>query len=608
MLFSRDLKLKGTNKTLSQMREKFARDLRANRRKGVVPVFISTLWFLFSLGITIQAAFYELGSNAQAHDLAMGLFVSWFPILILCSIVDRNPVASDDIQRKLNKMIDLTCESLQDFECREDFIASFRNEPEAQKMAYWVRKISRQAEYIKDEYFHGFAGQGRVRFHYGAAHAILIDLEKAYIAEHGRNWLANEHEARMHLMLGQVDKGLVWFDGRQFWQIASALLIVVGTGAGGFILSYFTPTVGLACRSGGFAFFGIVSLALLLAEFLIWFWTSPIRGEQLHGIVQQQISESTLAGHKSIDFVGLATTKSVLAWMLRVYEATALFIALLCTRLICWRRKHRRNCLPKVEHAVREHFMFLRSLTARQWWERCFLQPLEVLNTLWLCYLILGQTFGLYNTCECMSSMWAPGGGYVDFTQWDYSTAPAIEHYWITGTCLTCIIMGLGMIYICIEWCVQAHLSTEDYDDAMKGLKNTRRFRRLTFRMRYPASAAVLLINRLLRAMKMRKSHERKTLVWTKSSRYTPSIRRPVLNMANTLNFIPFTRAEADEEMGEKDDRQEEEVARPSAARVSDRGEDESQKRGSVTMQPLLDRNGSRESDSPAVTRGPLLS
>jgi hypothetical protein len=185
VLFSRDLRLLGTNKILREKREKFAQELRANRRKGVVPVFISTMWFLFSLGITIQAAFYDLGSNAQAHDLAMGLFVSWFPILILSSIVDRNPVASDDIQRKLNGLIDMTCDSLQNFECREEFIASFQHEPKAHKMAYWVRRISHQAEYIKGEYFHGFAGQGRVRFHYGAAHAILIDLEKAYIADHG---------------------------------------------------------------------------------------------------------------------------------------------------------------------------------------------------------------------------------------------------------------------------------------------------------------------------------------------------------------------------------------------------------------------------------------
>lgn len=50
-LFSKNLQLIGSRKTLNQIRQKLARELRSNRRRGVVPVFISTLWFLFSLGI-----------------------------------------------------------------------------------------------------------------------------------------------------------------------------------------------------------------------------------------------------------------------------------------------------------------------------------------------------------------------------------------------------------------------------------------------------------------------------------------------------------------------------------------------------------------------------
>lgn len=187
MLFSKDLELIGSRKTLTQLRRKLAQELRSTRRRGVVPVFISTLWFLFSLGISIQSASGYLGNNAQAHDLAIGLFMGWFPVPILCSIVDRNPVASEDILRKLNKLVDLVCDSLHNGENRQAFINSFRNMPEAQQMAYWVRKIAQQTGLIKGDYFSGFAGQGRVRIHYGAAHAILIDVEKAYIAEHGRN-------------------------------------------------------------------------------------------------------------------------------------------------------------------------------------------------------------------------------------------------------------------------------------------------------------------------------------------------------------------------------------------------------------------------------------
>ncbi|KAF2012796.1 hypothetical protein BU24DRAFT_374589, partial [Aaosphaeria arxii CBS 175.79] len=163
MLFGKDLKLMGTKKTLSQLRRKLAYDLRCNRRRGVVPVFISTLWFMVSLGISIEAAFGDLGNNAQAHDLAMGLFTAWLPVLILCSILDRNPMASDDIQRKLNKMVDLVCISLQDDATRNEYIASFRGLPHQHHMVYWTNKIVTKTAYIKGNYFCGFSGQSRTR-------------------------------------------------------------------------------------------------------------------------------------------------------------------------------------------------------------------------------------------------------------------------------------------------------------------------------------------------------------------------------------------------------------------------------------------------------------
>lgn len=140
----------------------------------------------------------------------MGLFVSWFPILVLCSILDRNPVASDDIQRKLNKFVDLVCDSLLDQDIRVEYVRSFADLPQAQHMVYWVEKIAAKAEYIKSDYFRGFAGQARTRFQYGAAYAILMDIEKAYIAERGRNWLSNPREARAALVLGQLDLGYTW--------------------------------------------------------------------------------------------------------------------------------------------------------------------------------------------------------------------------------------------------------------------------------------------------------------------------------------------------------------------------------------------------------------
>lgn len=316
--------------------------------------------------------------------------------------------------------------------------------------------------------------------------------------------------------------------------------------------------------------------------------TSPVRKQQIKEIVQQQMSLAAQSGltEKHVILPGLATTKTTLAKVLDIYEMTALNLCLVLTRLVTLTRKHRRTRLPKVEAAIREHFTKLRALTTRQWFERCFLQPVEVMNTIWLCYLIAAQTFGAFVTCACQTSVWAGGGGYMDFLERALTHAPGVKNYWIMGTIITCVVMGLGMIYVFVEWCLQAHLSTEDYTDAMHGLRNARCFRRATFWVQYPVSAAVLLVNHVMRLLGLRKSHERKTLVWTKEGRYRPSIGRAIFTLGNTMHALPFVkpthsdgavRRETQNEQGDQ-------VQRPGTAITVDCGT----KRGSVTATPLL--------------------
>jgi hypothetical protein len=55
LLFSKDFHLVGSKRSLREKRTNLAKELRSNRRRGVVPVFISTVWYLFSLGISIQS-------------------------------------------------------------------------------------------------------------------------------------------------------------------------------------------------------------------------------------------------------------------------------------------------------------------------------------------------------------------------------------------------------------------------------------------------------------------------------------------------------------------------------------------------------------------------
>lgn len=81
-LFSDELPMQ-TEATLTDRRKKLAGTLRAFRKKGVIPVFVSTLWFLLALAISIQSAFRKQGTNQAAHDLAMGLLLAFIPIFIL---------------------------------------------------------------------------------------------------------------------------------------------------------------------------------------------------------------------------------------------------------------------------------------------------------------------------------------------------------------------------------------------------------------------------------------------------------------------------------------------------------------------------------------------
>lgn len=460
VLFSKDLRLLSTHKTLKEVRRELAHMLRERRRRGVVPVFISTGWFLFSLAISIQGAFGQLGKNAEAHDLALGLLLGWLPILIMCSIIDRNPVAAEDVRRQINRIIDMVASSLRDKDVVEEFIGTIHSAHAAIEMKKRVERISAKANFLSGDFFRSFGGQGRVRWHYGAAQPILSDIENCYVAERGRNWLYNEPEARTELVLGSIDRGLFFFDFRQLWQIVSSVIIVAGSALGAFILSYFTPTVGLGCRSLGYLVFCVISLSLLILEFVVWWLSSPEREE-----------ERLLRQHPDLNPNKLRRTFGL-----------------------------------------------------RDWSERLFFRPVEFINMTWLIYISMAQTFGSYNNCRCQSSVYGKGGGYIDLNLVNQSPPNFVYGHWKTGTIMACIIMGVSMAYIVLEWCMQSHLSTENPHSARIGLQRTRRFRRLIQPIRYSMVVIYFAINNLfgllLRPFCREDKSMQKSLVWTHDHTY----------------------------------------------------------------------------------------
>lgn len=236
-LFSDSLQLttsEDRSRSLVDRREKLATLIRRGRKKGVVPVFISLMWFLFSLAISIQAAWGELGANAQAHDMALGFLLAWLPILILTSIVDRNPVAANSILMELNGLLDDVRSALLNPGLRNTYIRDTRR---TQEDFAWTSGLDNE-DYFHQDFFTQFAGQGRVRWHYGVAHPIIEGIERTFMAKWGRNWLRAPDVARTLMVLGPDDMaGLRWFDFRMIWQILGSVCIVSGAVGGAFILS-----------------------------------------------------------------------------------------------------------------------------------------------------------------------------------------------------------------------------------------------------------------------------------------------------------------------------------------------------------------------------------
>lgn len=53
-----------------------------------------------------------------------------------------------------------------------------------------------------DHFFTDFAGQGRIRWHYGVAHSLLGSFEDSFTAEIGRGWLPEENANRAKRFVG----------------------------------------------------------------------------------------------------------------------------------------------------------------------------------------------------------------------------------------------------------------------------------------------------------------------------------------------------------------------------------------------------------------------
>jgi hypothetical protein len=343
------------------------------------------MWFLFAFALSVEGAFNDLGQNTTAHDLALGCLLAWFPILIMGSIVDRNPVAAEPIRKKLNALVDHVRNALHNEQHRNHFMDTFRDLPDFEKLKIRVENIGNAEENAHD-FFEEFAGQARVRWHYGAAHPILSDIEGCYIAHKGRNWLADERDARMNLVLGTINaEGLMWFDVREFWQVLGAVLIVAGSCGGAFIVSYFTPTVGLGCRSGGYTIFFSVALGLIIVEMTVWLFTSPyeVNIPWLKWILRYLRAHAAFIRLDEHSRQGLRRLQRTAPCPSFKTESSR-FIRVVVWLVLLVPTKNKRARRAKVTRSVEESFRMVRIMSTEKKWETFFFRPVEAFNAIWL--------------------------------------------------------------------------------------------------------------------------------------------------------------------------------------------------------------------------------
>ncbi|CUS13977.1 unnamed protein product, partial [Tuber aestivum] len=250
---------------IQQARGRAAASIRRERRRGAVQVLVSLAWFLVAMIISIHKAFGDLGENSTAHNLALGLLVCWLPVLVAATIVDRNPMDSHYVRTKLNTFL------------RETVV---------------IAVIPNVFPGVSEPKFFGeFAGQARVRWHSGAAHSIIRTLEAT--PGMARGWL-ERYTNTDELSTTSTTSGLLRFDRSQGWQMAAAFMMVFACSIGAFIVSYFTPTVGMGCRSGGYMIFGLNALGCLLMEMAAWVF--------LHSATKRRVAQWFLRLWEFINF------------------------------------------------------------------------------------------------------------------------------------------------------------------------------------------------------------------------------------------------------------------------------------------------------------------
>ncbi|KAK3314393.1 hypothetical protein B0H66DRAFT_504396 [Apodospora peruviana] len=284
-----------------ELLQEMAFQLRMLRRRGVYPALVSIFVFFVAYAVSLVLAFGGLGDRATAHSMALGLLVSWLPLMVLFTILDRNPVSADRSKKLITRWLwnadavrkwathnplpdDDEEEIIWWSQDREDEIRERQRQENAdrrvQRQSRWrplrrasvdktqmvsvrpVNNINSDEEAVTstppstaaaamegglfDDHILGFVGQGREIEYCGLAHAVVNSVHDSHRQIRPIETIITKtllelsgDRAKSWRVISLLSTGLVWLE--------------IGMA---YMISFNTPTVGLSCRSGAYIFYG----------------------------------------------------------------------------------------------------------------------------------------------------------------------------------------------------------------------------------------------------------------------------------------------------------------------------------------------------------------
>lgn len=253
-----------------------AHQMRRSRRLGIWSTLASILLFFVAYAASVVLAFGDLGERTTTHSLAFGILITWLPLLLFFSILDRNPNSADRTRKFIHRWL-WNIRAVQVWEQDRDRDLALNSDNAAQQVPYWWserrEQLATAAQQEEDREpghrctprdsceLSAFVGQGRHIGYFGLALSVAKAREDAqtrtYDTDGDRDGICSRQltdivQTTKRYLRAKPPCAWRWLALAAFamvwWELGTALLI-----------SYNIPTVGIGCRSGSYIIYGILS-------------------------------------------------------------------------------------------------------------------------------------------------------------------------------------------------------------------------------------------------------------------------------------------------------------------------------------------------------------